>query len=103
MYRRFPWIADVVDLIIDIIILNDRINDGDIDLFAVNLVAVDKKEMYPATTSAKIHRNLRAWAILPQFMPSAQGFINKYSFFYVGEDIYQQPDEAILRARPWRL
>ena len=96
-------LPDVTDLINDIHLVNLRIARENICIDDVRVVVADMADMYPMTKKAKIISNLRLAQAASQltekeisFMTESQEFINKYSFFKVGDQIFFQPDGAII-------
>ena len=103
-YTNFITVLpDVTDLISDINKFNNSLKQRNININNLKIITIDMKDMYPMTKKSKILSGLiqaQSYADMPRdsfdFMSKAQEFINKYSYFYVGNKVYNQPDGAII-------
>eukprot|EP01084_Bolivina_argentea_P100586 180554_1 len=94
---------DVTDLIYDLKNVNNDIKNNKINLNKIKIIVADMEKMYPSTKRDKTFYNLhigeaiaKLTSIETEFIRAAHLYINKYSYFNVGDNIYHQPNGFII-------
>ncbi len=97
-------IPDVTDLVVALQRMNARIlNKPNMNMQKLKICTVDMKDMYPATSTTKSRANIKwgaRWCRFNEkeldFVLKAGEYINKFSYFEIGDRVYLQPQGAII-------